>query len=241
VLNGSAASINAPTTNLTGTLSATGTIGNVRLNYVAGSNLVIGAGSGSTTLTFGRVLDTSISSAIPIKLLTAAAYLNTDGVPDIVAAPSVNLNVRGDFQGTLNVGTLGVLKVGGSIDGATINATNAIGVVLARSIVDSTLFAGVKSGLTTLPSSSDDFVNKASHINAVIVGKGGFSNTLIAGWRVGALALGSVSTTAGGSEFGVSAGRVNAISAFADTSIRKVGLDKPAQGIFESNFLIRPL
>ncbi len=167
LVNGSLGSIIAKTSNIIGTVTTTGSLNSLFLNYVASSAINVGGGSGALAVNFSRVLDTSITSAIPISSLTAVAYLDTDGVPDYITAPSVGtVKVKGTFGGTIVTTQVASIKAG-SLQGANILASNKIGTVVSGSITDSTLFAGITPGLTTLPTSASDFANQNARITSV--------------------------------------------------------------------------
>jgi hypothetical protein len=246
IITGSLGGLSAPTSNLVGQVSATGSINRLAMNFVQAGTMNIGAGAGALAITLGRALDTSITSAIPISLISASAYLNTDNVPDLITAPSVGtVRVKGTFGGTIVTENVAAVVVGGSIQGASILASNKVGVVAAlNGISDSTIFAGVRDGLTTLPTTADDFVNKSATIGRVFVRSGGFSNSMVAGWHVGYMSLGSVQTADNGSTFGVIADRVaavNAVSAFTDAPIRAIGIDDPTKSVITANFVVKSI
>ena len=211
VVTGSLSAVVARTSNLTGQFTATGSVNTLAMNFLQAATLTVGGGSGALNLALGRVLDTTITSAIPINSLVASAYLNTDNVPDRVTAPSIGvIRVAGGFEGvTVQTGAFTALAVGGSIKGSTIRTTGNIGLVMAAGISNSTIFAGVSPDLTTLPTSSSDFTNQSANIGRVLVRAAGFSNTLIASWKIGAMALGPVhTTTTTGTAFGVTANHI---------------------------------
>ena len=165
IVTGSMGAIIGRNSNLIGAVNVSGSLNTLSLNYVAASSINVGAGVGTLGLAFGRVLDTSITSAIPIRSITANAYLNTDGVPDQITAPSVGtIRVKGNFGGTIQAQTLGALVATGSIQNASILTTGSIGTIVASDIQGSNIFAGVRAGLDVMPTSSDDFVNtKGAH------------------------------------------------------------------------------
>jgi hypothetical protein len=237
---GSMGSITGKTANLMDQLTVSGSLNTLLLNYLAGATISVGSGTGTLGLTFSRVLDTSITSAIPIRSLTAADYLNTDGIPDDVTAPDIaSIKIKGNFQGTLVSENVAQVIVGGAISGASILATDGIGSVTAGSITGSTFFAGVQSNLSTLPSAASDFVNTNSRIGSVKVNHGSFSDTMIAAWKIGALSLGSVQTADGGTQFGVSDDQLASITALADTPIDLTKFTSATQSVVDSDFIIQ--
>ena len=238
-ITGSMGSIIGKTANLMDQLNVSGSLNTLTLNYLAGAKISVGSGTGTLGLTFNRVLDTSITSAIPIRSLTATDYLNTDGVPDDVTAPDISsIKIKGNFQGTLVSQNVAQVIVGGEISGASILATDGIGSVTAGSITGSTFFAGVRSDLTTLPSVASDFVNADSKIGSVKVNHGSFSDTMIAAWKIGALSLGSVQSANGGTQFGVSDNHLASITASASTPIDLTKFTSATQPMVHSDFVI---
>ena len=222
--SGSLGSINGKGVNVQGAIDIAGSLNSILLNYISASTLTVGAGTGSLNIDFNRALDTSITSAIPIRSLTAGAYLNTDGVEDDISTPSFGtLNVKGTFGGTIVATSVAGIRVGGALDDASIRATDSIGSVVAGSITGSTLFAGVAESVTTLPTSADEFVNQASRITSVKVKSGAFSDSLIAGWTLGKMSLGAAQPSAG-SSFAVTAAAVPT-SAFGAVSGKLLGTD----------------
>ena len=90
-INGAVRSFIAKQVNLTnGAFIATGGASAVTLGYLSGVTMTIGGTSGSVALAFTRVVDTSITSAVPIRSLSAGAYVDSDGVADTITAPTVN-------------------------------------------------------------------------------------------------------------------------------------------------------
>jgi hypothetical protein len=214
VVNGSIGTIAAKSVNLLSSLSATGSINAITLGYVAASTLTIGgtATTQSVGLAFNRVLNSNINSAIPIRSLTAGAYLNTTGSPVYITAPSVGkVSIKGDFGATIKAASVASLSVTGLINGGGILANNSIGSVTAGGIVGSQIFAGVNSGQTTLPTAAINFSSEQASIGSVRVNGGLFSNSQIAAWDIGGVILAQVPTVVGGANFGISTAHLASI------------------------------
>jgi hypothetical protein len=190
--------INARTTNIVGSVSATGSIGTLDLGYLEGSTVSVGgAGSGQTlSLNFDRVLNSNVTSAIAIKSITAVAYLNTTGSPVYITAPKVGgVKVKENITGiTIDTTSITSMQVGGTIQGGSLLASDSIGSVKAGGITDSTFFAGVMSGQIALPTSTAQFTNTSSEIHSIRVTSGVFSNSLIAGWTVDDVPVGKTAS-----------------------------------------------
>jgi hypothetical protein len=94
--------ITAKSTNILGLVDIAGSLNTLSLDYVQGGTIDVGAGTGTLTVSLVRAVDTSITSAIAIKSLTATSYVDSDGVPDLVTAPTVGpIHVKKGFQGTV--------------------------------------------------------------------------------------------------------------------------------------------
>jgi hypothetical protein len=240
VVNGSLRSFTGKTADLTGNLTATGSIARLALRAAGGGKtLTLGQG-GPVSLAFASVSDLTVNSTALIKSIKATQWLDTDATPDDIAAPIVgSIAVAGEFGAGVTTGTLIRARVG-SLAGSDVRATDAIGTMTAGSARDSRIFSGVQSGLTTLPDSADDFSNPAAVLRGVSV-KGTFSNTLVAAPTIGRAALGTVSSASnGGSLFGVAADRIQAVVAATPSGVvRRARLDDPAGSVLEQDFAVR--
>lgn len=174
--------ISAPTTDLSGAVNI-GPTSNAKA---------------SVALTFDQIANASIESAMPIKSLTAAEWLDNDGTGDVLTAPAVGkINIkgrkakakagiaalRGDFQTDLELGgsgstakTLGSLSVAGVLDGSIITArgTDAKGLSIGT----------IKAGLVN---------------DATVVADAGVSSVSASQWQTGSITagwIGSISTKA---------------------------------------------
>ena len=91
---------------LAGDFTVTGSLGALVLgNVAAGRTIAIQATDASSDpqatprLTFGQVSDANLTSAIPIKSLTAIEWLNTDSVADTISAPWIgSMAIKGDAR-----------------------------------------------------------------------------------------------------------------------------------------------
>jgi hypothetical protein len=219
----------------------------------AASALVIKAGVGETTT--GDVTVDGPLKAMTGKTTDLTGALSASGalgkllfrsMAGAVTAPAVRQIVcRGDFTADLTAGSIGVLKVAGALAGSDVRAADSIGRVIAGSVRDSRVFAGVAAAISTLPSSLADFVNSSAAIGTLSVRKAGtFSNTLIAAPTIGKLALGAVQTANAAPTFGVAADRVGLISGIAvggSGALRQSRLDDPAGSITDRGFVVRVL
>jgi hypothetical protein len=239
-VDASIGTINAKTLNLTGQAAITGSAYAVNLGYLAGAALSIGSGTGgSVALAFRRVTNGTITSAIPIRTLTAGAYIDTLTTPSLITAPSVGtIKVKGNFGGTVQTTTLGSLQVTGTLLGASITATDGIGSISAGSITGSSILAGVTPGMTALPADEVDFINKSASIGSVSV-SGTFSDSDIASWNVKSVSIRTVETQAGGTAFGVAGGTIGKVRAKAGG--KSIGLNDPKVASTFQNFSVGPV
>ena len=131
---GSLDSLVAEGVDLAGSLTITGSVGTVTLGDCTG-NMQLGIGQArEPVLDLAQVADLSIGSAVGIESITAVAWLDVDGTPDTITAPSLGqlairgsrrAGVSGDFQSDLN------------LTGATGEASRALGYVqIAGTLAD---------------------------------------------------------------------------------------------------------
>ncbi len=239
-VNGSLGTFSAKGLNVTGgTFVVTGSASAVSLGFLSASALTIGGSAGSVALAFNRVVDSSVTSAIPIRSLTAGAYVNSDGVPDYITAPAVGpVHVHGAFGGTIRSASVAALDVTGAIQGGGIESTGTIGSVTAASVSGASFMAGVTAA-AGLPGAAA-FTNAAGDIGRVTV-KAGFSDTVIAAASVGRVTLGSVQTTAGGTPFGVSGKVIAGVHATAAGTGKVVQVTDPKTAVSLDNFQVDPV
>ena len=121
-INGSLGKLTARTTDLIGDLTATQWVRTLRLADVAGPHTIRMGPSvdvaGGAVMTFGRVAELSIESAVTIRSITATEWLDVDGTPDVIEAPSIGkLNVRGDRRSAIDGDFQADLVLDGPDDG----------------------------------------------------------------------------------------------------------------------------
>lgn len=122
-------SFSAPEGTLIGPTTAGVSLGTLRLGGVIGpATITIPATSVNPAFDLGGVVDLSITSGVGIASITARRWNNTDGVADVIAAPSVGaltitngaLNATLRLSGQMETGpTLGDVNVAGGIRGGT--------------------------------------------------------------------------------------------------------------------------
>ena len=168
-------SFTARTGNLAGDFTVMGSLAGLTLDDVSGDRLIdirnVGGATGAVALAFDRVADLSVTSAMPIRSLTATEWLDA-GSNDTFQAPSVGtLTIRGNrrlgFLGNfeadlvltneLAAQSLATMTVAGWLKGSVTSARSAIGSVTVGGLQDSAIFAGVDNSLMQLPDPATDF------------------------------------------------------------------------------------
>lgn len=237
--SGSVGLVDARQLNVVSSFTVVGSANIVNLGLLEDASLIVGgANSGQTVaLNLQNVVNSTINSAIPIRTLTTGSYVNTSGSALPITAPSIgNVFSAGNFQGTIETASLQSLAVNGTLDGGVI-ASSSIGSISAAAIVDSTLFAGIASGLTSLPTTPSQFSNTAASIGSVRV-RGVFSDSLLAAATVNNMRAGEVLTTPGGAAFGLSALHFGKIQAVASSTGQLIALNNPVTSTTTDNFTI---
>ena len=195
-------SLNAPTTNLLGSLGVTGSLGTLTLDDVADGHVIdIGPSDVATAtvgMTFDLVRDLSIYSQTPIRSISAKEWLDS-GADDLVSAPSVGtLTISGDktrgragdFQaglllsGNANplVPTLGSVVIAGGVGVADWDIAGRAGSISIAGAVTDLYLHGSGDGLTGLSSFS------AGHVASLVAEIAGPIGTL----KAKSLAAGSI-------------------------------------------------
>ena len=127
----------APTTALTGDLTALADVRGITLDDLTGpADVRLRGTKVATTLSFGAVSDASLTAAAPIAALSAATWSATD--LGTVTAPSIGaLRVPGSFGPDLTLTATGPndlsTAVLGNVTGGTWTAAGGVGSVAARS------------------------------------------------------------------------------------------------------------
>ena len=243
LVTSSIGSIMAKSANVLGLITISGSLNNLTANYLAGVNLTVGAGTGQLSLNLGQSVGTTITSAIPISSLTALAFLSNSSTPVNLSAPSVGaIKIKGAFGSTdIQTGSIGSVTVGAAISGVSLETVDSIGPITAKGIANSIFFAGMSNTLTTLPTASTDFENKSASIASVrSTANGGFSNTLIAAWRIGSVNVGKITTANGGVPFGVSGDQIASVIGTGLAPIHLVNINSATPPLIQGDFNVRP-
>lgn len=213
----------APTIDLKDRLVVNGTLAKLALDDIPGPcRLVIGGSEAAKTpvaMTFDQVADLSIDSAMPIRSITVAEWLNPTPSPSGITAPWVGSlaitgrgGASGDFEGYLQLTStaakqnLGTMTVAGWLSASDVHSAGPIGAVTVGGARSSRILAGVNARVTDLPGSIDDFGVLTSIKSLTVKGMAGqakcFINTDVAAWTLGAVSVRGVETT-NGHAFGI--------------------------------------
>jgi hypothetical protein len=206
------------------------------------------------------VAEMSVTSAAPLRSIRVASWVDADGEPDVVTAPSLgSLVAAGDFGADLTLTdesarrSAGSVKVFGVLDGAAIRAVRDLEKVIVGAMRESLIFAGVKAGLSELPTTLADFAAAARIGRLQTLGiDGGFAvaSSSIAAASIGSLRLGPVAPPESERSlpFGIAADRVGAyrrersLSDFGPPGPATfAGLDEPGVADARENFRLEIL
>jgi hypothetical protein len=225
VVNGALRSLATKNVDLAGPMLATGTLPKLAFRNASGVITLSGAGT-SVTITLAPAQDLAIGSASPITSLKTGDWLDTDADArrDSIIAPSVTtISTKSAFQADVTADTIGKLSAGGALGGSEIRTGGSIGSVVVGAAADSTIFAGVRPDVTTLPDSLAQFANPDASIKSITLkGKtAAFSNTRIAAPSIGKASLGAANvggSTAGGDRYGLAGDRISSVSGSTSAS-----------------------
>jgi RHS repeat-associated protein len=156
-VHGPMGTIAAATTDLLGLLEVQGTLLKATFDEATGATIRIGGTPTSkpATLVFDQVKDTGLVSAMPLASLTAAEWLDTDGVLQEIRAPwigtlsiagktTVTPKIAGDFAANLTLSgngvaakakTLGAATVKGGVAPCTWDITGTVGAIKVAGMV----------------------------------------------------------------------------------------------------------
>lgn len=219
--HGNAASINFAGFTLTGGVDIDGLLSSLTMGTVEGGGVVIvldgvdASGKATFSFTAGNVRNTSISSSIPIKSLSVLDWDDTDATPDFITAPSIAaLTSKGDFAADVNAtSTAGKASLGNvsvtNVLASTIRSAGNISSITAGRIVNSLILAGAAPEVNGLPTSPTAFISTTATIDKVTA-KGAASGasfvaSVVAAFKVGSVSLKDVTTSNGGTLFGIAA------------------------------------
>ncbi len=196
----------------------------------------------------GQVNCPSITLAGSIGTIVAGLW----NVPAFEALHAGSAIIRGNFSGAFTLTgqnaagmSLIVLSVIGSIDNAVLRARGTINTIVAQSLIDSTIFAGVRNDLAALPSAPGAFLAplnpaRPAAINVFQISSavGQVSNSLLAAPTLGTVILRNVQYANGAAPWGLAADETIRLLITYNTGQRpdvnyRVNASLPAVGNFE--------
>ena len=191
--------VQLPQANITGFLSAAEGFGGLTARDLTGPGLIsIGRLPAGMTLnpsmTFRNVSDTSVESIYPLRLIRAAAWVETDGTPDHINAPSIGgIAIRGNLEASVSLTSsapLGVFYVGGFFKDATLTTKANVGAVNVGGLDHANIFIGTRAR----PDDAGDFRQALSLASLSVHGVAGAARSFIAS-NVAAAHIGSIFVT----------------------------------------------
>lgn len=227
----------AKTVNLTGNLSAAGSIAKIQLGSASNGTISVGQGA-AVSIQLTNATSENFTSTAPIVSLVASQW--TAGT---ITAPSIKtIKISQNAGFAIAAGQIGTMKVLGALSGASLSLTGPVSksydltTLNAGSIVNSTIqssgnlhsihansmtgsavYAGI-GGLSSgqnLPNAAAQFTSAATIASLTIAHKAspGFANSEIAATTLTHVDLGNVAYANGGKSFGISARRIGSLTA----------------------------
>ena len=225
LVNGPIKSITGKAADLTGDMSISGTVRQIRLRNASGGHTVGVEGGGLASLAFAEVADLSVQSGAEIRAIRALSWRDTDDVVDVISAPAIGSIRAGEFSADVETRVLGSLRAA-ALTSSDVLVEDSIGTVSAASVTGSRVFAGVRPEPGgALPNSVDDFASTTASIRALSARA--FTSSFVAAPFLGKLSLGVVTAS------GVAADHVTSLVARASATERPTklrNLDVPGSG-----------
>jgi hypothetical protein len=185
---GGLAALDAPTTNVTGSLTSVTAIRRLTLNYVSGGQVVLGPSGDPdvfVSLSINGVVDSDLDSRTAIRSLELGSWIDTKA-SDVLTAPAIRqLHAAGDFGADVvtTVGGIGSMQVDGLMKRSTVTVAPTVG-----------NWTGGRIGSLTVGSIKGSTVTVGKRLGTVTV-RNLFSNTTIDAPRIGQMDLGRVQNT----------------------------------------------
>jgi hypothetical protein len=162
----------------------------------------------------------------------SAAILTAPGITRLIVGGSVagsTITLEEPFNPALPA--LGSLLVRGAISNSKISTAGSIGVVKASGLIDSGVFAGT-TGTDPFPSTAAGYVADATIRSVTLKSATAatFQNSVVAARHLGRINLGGVTTSNGGTPFGLASDTIAFLAATAPTGqkVKLTKLDDPA-------------
>ncbi len=180
----------------------------------------------------GTIRSASAASTWSLTATGTVASIHLGGnVSSAISASGIgSLSVVGNLTGATiqTTGTFvagqtqfGQLIVGGQISGSTVESVGNIGSVSAAELTGSEIYAGVTSAVeqaAEFPGSLSDFSQEAQIGSVLLKSKtAAFTNSKIAGEKIGDMQLGEIVTSNGGNPQGLAAQTIRSVTAKLDS------------------------
>jgi hypothetical protein len=255
--DGSVKSIKARNVDIGGDVTISGLLGGADLGHLLGPGTFTTGGSASDKggkIIVQQIEEFTFNTSAPIGSFTAVTWLDRDGEPDELRAASLGKvaiaeSMEADITTTDGSAKSAIkqLAVGGWLDGAMVDAVGNVDKVTLGGMRNSQLRMGLAAGVTGLPTSAGSFANQAATLKSLtITGAAQSSGTsfiesMVAGWNLGSVKLGIVSTDADeANTLGVAAHTIKGVD-YASTSTRTVlrKLVGPMNDSMTGSFVLR--
>ncbi|MES2572420.1 MAG: hypothetical protein V4710_20515, partial [Verrucomicrobiota bacterium] len=202
----------------------------------------------ATSVRLGTVTDYGFRSYMPVNSLTAAQWIDSNPVNELISAVSLKtLSVTGNLEADLRANfdfnqvayskvKLAAFNVGGSLKDATIELGGDAGRVSLGSMVESHFLVGAtsadESGYLFTEHSVDSFVIKGASSVGVL------RDSVVAAGRIGSIRIESVDGSGGANESGIVAQAIKDYLREGTPSFQKTNL---APGIYDpiGNYSVR--
>lgn len=181
---------------LTGSMIIAGVVSKLDLLRAENASITFSSNAGALTITIGAMVDSSITSAAPIKSLKIEGFNNSPSTSaETISAPGISkLAVAGDYQGNLTLGgPLSSGTVGGGVGGGTWSISGGAGKLKVGSTSSDWVgnVSGDVAGLTVGGNFAGDL--NANSIRSMKVGGNLQNGGLTLSAPAGAVALGALS------------------------------------------------
>ena len=199
-------SISASRVSLSGGLSVAGNAGAINLTAASGGTI---SATKINRIFVKQGMDANVSAttvgSVSAGSITGSAWTIAQRLTSVSAGSITALN--------LSAGSVGAIIDRGAATNDTINSSGNIGLVSALSLTGARIYAG---GPTLDAGGIPTAFGTDQTISAVVVGKGGFSNSIIGGGTLSRVSLGAVTSANGGTPFGVAAHKILSLAALVD-------------------------
>ena len=210
IINGSLRKLTARTTDLIGSITVSGTLGNLWMRNLRDASIDVNTGGGSVnprgrlSIRLNQVIDSDIrTNGVPISSLRVSEWLDTDEQADLISAPwigalmvvgSRRLDIEGDFEADLCIDgagapwatALSTAWITGDLKNSDWNIVGAIGRIFVKgNVVAWNLGAG--GGLEKINS-----LNLGDVINAEVELAGSIGSLSAKRWLSGRIEAGTI-------------------------------------------------